>query len=71
VPSTWWPRDLVGDNQESKTEFRSIFAGSEPDFSTPKPSPPHSENLEIAAGPNATILDSFAVLEQPGTLCLT
>src|SRR5690606_10702502 len=39
VPSTWWPREFAGDNQESRRELRAIFreGDSALDFSTPKP----------------------------------
>lgn len=60
VPSTWWSRELAGDNQESRRELRSIFGPEEIDFSTPKPTRLLSRILEIATDENATILDSFA-----------
>lgn len=60
VPTTWWPRELAGDNQESRRELRSIMANVEHDFSTPKPTRLIGRILDIAAGPEAIVLDSFA-----------
>ena len=37
VPSSWWPRELAGDNQQSKRELIELFDGRTVEFATPKP----------------------------------
>ena len=60
VPATWWPREMAGDNQESKRELNAIFNSHEHDFATPKPVRLIRRILEIATNENSIILDSFA-----------
>jgi adenine-specific DNA-methyltransferase len=58
VPTTWWDRKDVGDNQQAKREV-TLF-NSEQVFSTPKPESLIQRILEIATNPNDLVLDSFA-----------
>jgi len=60
VPSSWWTRDFAGDNQESKRELIEIFNDQTVSFATPKPTSLIERVLEIGAGKDALILDSFA-----------
>ena len=60
VPGTWWPRNIAGDNQESKRELLDIFGETPADFQTPKPVRLIKRILDIASHPDALILDSFA-----------
>ncbi len=60
VPSSWWPRELAGDNQQSKRELIELFDGRTVEFATPKPTSLIELILDIGAGPDALILDSFA-----------
>ncbi|MCC7361213.1 MAG: site-specific DNA-methyltransferase [Anaerolineales bacterium] len=61
VPSTWWPREIAGDNQEARREIRRIFGDTEDDvFPTPKPVRLVQRILELASQPGDIILDSFA-----------
>ena len=58
VPTTWWDRKDVGDNQQAKREV-TLFNG-EHVFSTPKPESLIQRIFEIATNPNDLVLDSFA-----------
>ncbi|WP_374595331.1 site-specific DNA-methyltransferase, partial [Aquabacterium sp.] len=58
VPQTIWFRDDVGDNQEAKQSLKNILG--EASFATPKPVALIERVLEIGAGEDALILDSFA-----------
>lgn len=58
VPTTWWDRKDVGDNQQAKREV-TVF-NKEQVFSTPKPESLIRRILEIASNPDDLILDSFA-----------
>jgi adenine-specific DNA-methyltransferase len=58
IARTWWPRDEVGDNQESKREVARF--NSEEIFSTPKPERLASRIIEIATNEGDIVLDSFA-----------
>ena len=61
VPSTWWTREVAGDNQESRRELRRIFHDAADDaFSTPKPTRLIERILQISTNPGDLILDSFA-----------
>jgi len=60
VPSTWWPRDQVGDNQQATREFRQIFAEGEQEFATPKPVSLIQRIVRIASDPDSIVLDSCA-----------
>lgn len=54
-----WPYTEAGHTDEAKKELKAIFLGKLP-FDTPKPVRLVERILEIAAGPNALVLDSFA-----------
>ena len=58
VSKTLWLRDEVGDNQDSMREIRDIL--HRPAFQTPKPSTLIRRIIEIAAGPDELVMDSFA-----------
>ncbi len=58
VPTTIWFRDEVGDNQSAKQSLKSIL--DDASFATPKPVELIEKVLQIGAGPDALILDSFA-----------
>lgn len=62
VPSTWWERGLVGDNQEARSELRDILNNENIDFDTPKPTKLIKHILSIATQPGSdeVILDFFA-----------
>lgn len=61
VPSTWWDREIAGDNQESRRELRQLFNDSHVDaFATPKPVRLIRRILQIATNPGDLVLDSFA-----------
>ncbi|MFM2056745.1 MAG: hypothetical protein RLY71_1130 [Pseudomonadota bacterium] len=59
VPSTWWPHDDVGHNDEAKKEIHSLF-GKANSFDTPKPERLIKRIIEIATNPGDLVLDSFA-----------
>jgi len=60
VPSTWWTRDLAGDNQEARRELRLICSRCEIDFPTPKPVRLIRRILDMASTRDSLILDSYA-----------
>lgn len=60
VPGTWWHRQAVGDNQESKRELENIFSNIPDGFQTPKPIRLLRRIFDIATHKDALILDSFA-----------
>jgi adenine-specific DNA-methyltransferase len=59
VPTTWWPYDEVGHNQDAKREILTLFPGMEP-FATPKPEALLRRVLEISTNRGDLVLDSFA-----------
>jgi adenine-specific DNA-methyltransferase len=59
VPSTWWPHEEVGHNDEAKKEIHALF-GKENAFDTPKPERLLRRIIRIATNPNDFVLDSFA-----------
>ena len=59
VPTTWWPYNEVGHNQDAKREILALFPGVNP-FATPKPEKLLRRVLEIATNPGDLVLDSFA-----------
>jgi adenine-specific DNA-methyltransferase len=59
VPTTWWPYNEVGHNQDAKREILALFPGMEP-FATPKPERLLKRVLDIATNPGDLVLDSFA-----------
>lgn len=59
VPSTWWPHDEVGHNDEAKKDAYSLL-GKEGAFETPKPERLIRRVLQIATNPGDLVIDSFA-----------
>ena len=59
VPSTWWPHEEVGHNDEAKKEIHALF-GKENAFDTPKPERLLYRVIHIATKPGDLVLDSFA-----------
>jgi len=59
VPSTWWPHEDVGHNDEAKKEIHALF-GKEDAFATPKPERLVRRVVHIATNPGDLVLDSFA-----------
>lgn len=60
VPSTWWTRDLAGDNQDARRELRALMHDENIDFQTPKPVRLLKRILEIGTDVHSMVLDSFA-----------
>ena len=60
IPLTIWPRKEVGDNQEAKTELKSLLLGSSVSFDSPKPVRLIQRVIQLAADKDSLILDSFA-----------
>lgn len=59
LPTNYWPYSEVGHTDEAKKELKAIFNGRTP-FDTPKPTRLIERVLQIAAGDDALVLDSFA-----------
>lgn len=59
LPTNYWPYSEVGHTDEAKKELKAIFGGKTP-FDTPKPTRLIERVLQVAAGNNALVLDSFA-----------
>jgi len=63
VPSTWWKREVAGDNQAARREFRALFGTMEDPFDTPKPVKLIKKIIEISI-PNDSesylVMDFFA-----------
>jgi len=57
VPTSWWPYDEAGHNDESRKEIKKL--GGDDFFSTPKPERLIQRILEIATNPGDLVLDSF------------
>jgi len=55
---TWWSKEEVGHNQESKKEINQLF-GSKNQFDTPKPERLIERVIRISTNPGDLILDSF------------
>ncbi len=60
VPTSWWVKDLFGDNQSAKREVRILFPDEQDIFATPKPTRLIERILQIATNPGDIVLDSFA-----------
>lgn len=58
VPSTWWPFDEVGHNDEAQKETAQLIGAKV--FSTPKPLRLLSRFLEIASSKDSIVMDFFA-----------
>lgn len=59
LATNYWPYSEVGHTDEAKKEIKTIFGGKAP-FDTPKPTRLIERVLQIAAGDDALVLDSFA-----------
>ena len=59
LPTNFWPHAEVGHTDEAKKELKTIFGGKAP-FDTPKPTRFIERVLQVAAGDDALVLDSFA-----------
>ena len=59
VPSTWWPHEEVGHNDEAKKEIHELF-GKANAFDTPKPERLLFRVLQISTSEGDLVLDSFA-----------
>ena len=59
VPSTWWPHEESGHNDEAKKEIHNLF-GKSAAFATPKPERLLQRIIGIATNPDDLVLDSFA-----------
>jgi adenine-specific DNA-methyltransferase len=59
VPSSWWPHDEVGHNDEAKKDAHNLH-GKDDVFATPKPERLLRRILSIATNPGDLVLDSFA-----------
>lgn len=57
VPLTIWPREEVGDNQEAKSEMKTLFIDDP--FDTPKPERLIERVLYLASKKGDWVLDSF------------
>ena len=57
VPTSWWPHEEAGHNDESRKEIKKLSADDF--FSTPKPERLLQRILQIATNPNDIVLDSF------------
>lgn len=60
VPQTIWAHTEVGNTQEAKREVNSILHDVDFTFDTPKPTRLLDRILQIGAGKNDIVLDSFA-----------
>lgn len=59
VPTTWWKREEVGDNQSAAQEIVKLFDGERP-FDTPKPTTLIKQMLMLATSENDIVLDFFS-----------
>lgn len=59
LPTNFWPHVEVGHTDEAKKELKAIFGGKAP-FDTPKPTRLIERVLQVAAGKDSLVLDSFA-----------
>lgn len=59
LPTNFWSYEVAGHTDEAKKEVRAIFDGRVA-FDTPKPTRLVERVLQVAAGPDALVLDSFA-----------
>lgn len=59
VNQTWWPYTFAGSTRQASAEMKAIFGGVKL-FDTPKPLTLLMRILEMATGPDAIVLDSYA-----------
>ncbi len=62
VPTTWWPYETVGHNQEAKQELKKLFPETDDIFDTPKPVRLLKRILELSmrTDKSAIAMDFFA-----------
>lgn len=60
VPFTIWPRDEVGDNEESKHEIQALNPEALDVFATPKPERLLERIIQLATDSDDLVLDCFA-----------
>jgi len=60
VPWTWWPHDEVGNTDEATKDLMSVFGGTNPFNTTPKPARLIQRVIQISTNPGDLVLDSFA-----------
>lgn len=58
TPSSWWPHEEVGHNQDALREIQELFPGENP-FATPKPEFLIQRIIHIASNPGDVVLDCF------------
>lgn len=58
VPTSWWPYEEVGHNQDAKREIGKLFPGTTP-FSTPKPERLLQRVIQIGSNLGDLVLDFF------------
>ncbi len=58
VPTTYWSYEEVGHTDSARKELKKIFDGAAP-FDNPKPTGLIKKTLQVATGPNDTVLDFF------------
>jgi adenine-specific DNA-methyltransferase len=61
TPTTWWPHDVAGHNDEAKKELKKLFS-DRPPFQTPKPTRLLERAIRIATQPSShhIVMDFFA-----------
>ncbi|MGO1737118.1 MAG: site-specific DNA-methyltransferase [Leucobacter sp.] len=59
VPTSWWPYEEVGHNQDAKKEIKALFPKKTP-FDTPKPERLLERIIQIGSNPGDIVLDVFA-----------
>ncbi|KLL04679.1 MAG: DNA methylase N-4/N-6 domain-containing protein [Mycoplasmataceae bacterium RV_VA103A] len=59
MPTTWWPHEEAGHNDEAKKEILDLFLEIEP-FATPKPERLLKRIIQIATNESDIVLDYFA-----------
>ncbi len=59
VPTTWWKREDVGDNQSAAQEIFDVFGGERP-FDTPKPTKLIKTMLKLSTRDDEIVLDFFS-----------
>lgn len=60
VPWTWWPHDEVGNTDEATKELMTVFGGTNPLDTTPKPTRLIQRVIQISTCKSDLVMDSFA-----------
>ena len=60
VPTSWWPGEEAGKNEDSKREIKALFPDEPNVFATSKPEHLIQRCLELGSNPGDWVLDSFA-----------